>query len=102
MFEHDINSAYGVCINYAFLNFTADLMNILQINNQMMILAVSFSLSVCGEVNFLQALMMASQYWEALKLSDALALNGMGYCENTITSSISFSVLATRNTRSSL
>ena len=62
MFEHDIDSAYGVCINYAFLNFTADLMNTLQFNNQMMILTVSFSLSVCGEVNFLQALMMTSQY----------------------------------------
>ena len=28
--EHDIDSAYGICIYYTFLNFPADLMNTLE------------------------------------------------------------------------
>ena len=40
-FEHDIDSAYGVFINYTFLNFTGDLLNIWQFNNQMTNMTVS-------------------------------------------------------------
>ena len=33
--EHDIDSAYGVCIHWTFLNFTVDLMNTLQFKQMM-------------------------------------------------------------------
>ena len=56
--------------------------------------------------NVLQALMVP-EYWDAFEWSDALALNGIDYSENTFPSFrewivISFSVFATRNTRLSL
>ena len=57
-----------------------------------------------GETSFFQAL-LAPYYWEALKESEALALNGTGCCEYTFASFrewfvISFSVFATKNKRS--
>ena len=33
--EHDIDSAYGVCIHWTFPNFTVDLMNTLQYKQMM-------------------------------------------------------------------
>ena len=38
-----------------------------------------------GEANFLQT-SMATEYWEALEQSEALALHGMGYFESTFAS----------------
>ena len=43
--EHDIDSAYGVCMHYAFLNSIADLINTLQFKQMM-------SLTVCNIMRF--------------------------------------------------
>ena len=57
--EHDIDSAYGVCMHYTFLNFIADLINTLQFK-QMMSLTVCnimrFSFTASGETDFLLSL----------------------------------------------
>ena len=43
--------------------------------------------------DFVQAL-MAPKYWEALKWSEALALNGIGYCKNIFASFRTFQDLS--------
>ena len=72
--EHDIDSAYGVCMYQTFLNFTTGFMNTLQFK-QMMNLAVcqfvilkGFSLAVYGEANFLLKHGGSPEYWEELEL----------------------------------
>ena len=45
----------------------------------------SFSLSVYGEANFLQAL-VAPEYLDTLEKSEALALNAIQYFENSFAS----------------
>ena len=65
--EHDIDSAYGVCMHYTFLNSIEDLINTLRFKQMM-------SLTVCNIMSRFLYLLLGSQI-------SYLALAAAEYCE---------------------
>ena len=77
--EHDIDSAYGVCMHYTLPNFTADEFDSLLACN-----IISFYLTVYGRQIFYLALVAPARILESIEIKWGLALNERGYCENTL------------------
>ena len=78
--EHDIDSAYGVCMHQTFLNFTADEFNSLLVCN---IIRFFFNCLWGGQTSYL-ALVAQARILGSIKIKWESTLNEIGYCENTL------------------
>ena len=68
--EHDIVSAYGVCLYQTFLNYTT-----CEFDSRLVCNTTMFFFSCLWEGKFLT---QPTEYWEALKQSEVSALNEIG------------------------